>query len=76
MFGFRVKEKWQEHQPEAMVENDIHKILWDFSVQADPIIETQRPDLIVRDEENSKCQIIDFAIPDDTRLDSKEIKKD
>lgn len=39
------------------------------------IIKTQRPDLIVMDRENKKFQIINFAVPFDTRVESKEIEK-
>lgn len=69
-FGLSVKEIWQENQSEALVENDNHKI-WDFLVQTNHT-EAWRPNLIVMDKENCKHQIIDFAVPKDTRVNSKE----
>lgn len=39
------------------------------------VIKAQRPDLIVIDRENNKFQIINFAVPFDTGVDSKEIEK-
>lgn len=33
------------------------------------------PNFITIDKENSKCQIIDFAVPYDTRVDTKETEK-
>lgn len=43
-------------------------ILWEFSDQADRIIEARIPDLIFIDIENSKCQVISY----DTSVDAKE----
>jgi hypothetical protein len=39
--GFRTVEKWYEHEP--VVENDGHKILLDFSIQTDHLIQARRP---------------------------------
>ena len=58
-----------------MIENDKCKILWDFTVQTDHIIQARRPDMIVIDKETNKTQVIDFAIPYDSRVDSKEMEK-
>lgn len=68
-FGFIVKEKWFEYQPETVVENDSHKI-WDASVKMNHVIEGWSPNLIVIDMEGSKYQIIDFC------WCSKETEKD
>ena len=35
------------HNPAAFLENDKHKILWDFDIQTDNLISTRRQDLIV-----------------------------
>ena len=70
-----VKSKWYEHQPEAVIENDSCKILWDFTVQADHFISARGPDMIFIDKEHHECQIIDFAIPYDTKVDDKEVEK-
>ena len=66
---------WYEHQPEAVIENDSCKILWDFTVQTDHFITARTPDMIFIDKKHHKCQIIDFAIPYDTRVDDKEVAK-
>ena len=58
-----------------MIENDKCKILWDFTVQTGHIIQARRPDMIVIDKETNKAQVIDFAIPYDSRVDSKEMEK-
>ena len=33
--------KWFEHEPESVLENEDYKILWDFSIQADHFIEAR-----------------------------------
>lgn len=65
-FGFGVKEKLYEYQPEVVIENGSYKI----SVQTDHLIEAQTPNLMVIDK-NSKCQIIDFSVPYDTIVNTK-----
>ena len=66
-----VKPKWYNHQPEAVIENDSCKILWDFTVQADQLVTAKGPDLIFIDKKHHECQIIDFAILYDTKVDDK-----
>ena len=33
------------HKPESVLENETHKILWDFEIKADYLISTSRSDL-------------------------------
>ena len=73
--GIEVKPKWYEHQPEAVQENERNNILWDFNIQTDHVIEARRPDKIVTDKETKFAKIIDFAIPYDARVNTKEIEK-
>ena len=47
---FEAGDKWYEHEPESALENEGYKILWDFSIQTDHVIEARRPDLIVVDK--------------------------
>ena len=63
-----------EHEPERVLENEDYKILWDFSIQIDPVIEARRTDLVVVDKERSR-KIIDFAGPGDSRIEEKEKDK-
>ena len=66
---------WYEHEPESVVENEMFKILWDFTIQCDHMIETRRPDIVVVDKVKKEAMIIDLAIPGDTRVCDKERKK-
>ena len=69
--NFEAGNKWYEHEPESVLQNEDYKILWDFSIQTDHVIEARRPDLVVVDKERS-CKIIDFAVPADSRIEEKE----
>ena len=39
--------KWYMHNPAPVLENDSHKLLWDFNIQTDHLIPARRPDLII-----------------------------
>ena len=34
------------HNPESILENETHKILWDFEIQMDYLIQSRRPEKI------------------------------
>ena len=74
-FGVHVSEKWYNHEPESVIENDTCKVLWDFTIQTDHVIEARRPDLILIKKKENNCIIVDFAIPYDTRIEQKEKEK-
>ena len=73
--NFESGDKWYEHEPESVLENEEYKILWDFSIQTDHVIEARRPDLVVVDKKYRSCEIIDFAVPGDSRIEGKEEDK-
>ena len=72
--NFEAGDKWYEHEPESVLENEDYKILCDFSIQTD-VIEARRPDLVVVDNKERSCKIIDFAVPGDSRIEEKEKDK-
>ena len=41
---------WYEHEPESVIENENFKILWDFTIQCDHMIDTRRPNIVVVDK--------------------------
>ena len=49
--------------------------MWDFSIQIDHVIEARRPELVVVDKKRRTCKIIDFAVPDDSRIEEEEKEK-
>ena len=68
-------EKWYEHRPKGVVENEKCKILWDMTIQRDDVIEATRPDIVVVEMENNKAIIADIASPWDHRAYEKEGEK-
>ena len=70
--NFEAGDKWYEHEPESVLENEKYKIFWDFSIQTNHFIEARRPDLVVVDKKERSCKIIHFAVPGDSRIAEKE----
>ena len=58
-----------------VLENDTHKLLWDFDIQTDHLISARRPDLIIINNKKKICKIVDFAVPADHRIKLKECEK-
>ena len=63
------------HNPAPVLENDTHKLLWDFNIQTDHLIPARTPDLIITNKKKSICKIVDFAVPADHRINLKECEK-
>ena len=45
-YNVRVPDKWYEHLPERVIENEQDKVLSDSNIQTDRVIEARRPGLI------------------------------
>ena len=60
------------HNPALVLENDIHKLLWDFNIHTDHLISARRPDLIIINKKKRICKIVDFTIPAEHRIKLKE----
>ena len=73
--GLEHVEKWYEHLPEGVIENDNVKILWDINIQCDNIIQARRPDIVLIDKNKKTGIIIDIAVPGDKRIEDKEKEK-
>ena len=74
-FQFDHTNKWYMHNPAPVIENDSHKLLWDFNIQTDHLIPARRPDLIIINKRKRICKIVDFAVPVDHRIKLKESEK-
>ena len=35
------------HKPESFLQNEMHKLLWDFEIQTYNLISARRPDLVI-----------------------------
>ena len=73
--GFSRVDKWFEHQPETVLENNDYKLLWDYNIQTDHQIIARRPDLVVINKQEQTYQVIDIAVPEDTAVKAKEEEK-
>ena len=62
------------HNPAPVLENDTHKLLWDFDIHMDQLIPTRRP-TINKKKETRICKIVEFAVPADHRINLKESEK-
>ena len=63
------------HHPAPVLENDTHKLLWDFDIHTDHLISARKLDFIVINKKERTCKIVDFAVPADHRIKLKECKK-
>ena len=64
--------------PAPVLENDTHKLIWDFDIQTGHLIATRRPDHIIINKKKKKkriCKIVAFVGPDDHRIKLKEYEK-
>ena len=67
--------KWNMHTRVSALENETHKLLWDFEIQMDHLISARRPDLVIINKKKRTCRIVDFAVPADHRVNLKENEK-
>ena len=64
------------HNPASVLENDMHKFLWDFDIHTDHLISARRPYLIIiKKKKKGICKIVDFAVLADHRIKLKECEK-
>ena len=52
-YRFDHANKWYMHNSAPVLENDTHKLLWDFDIQTDHLISARRPGLIVINNNNN-----------------------
>ena len=71
------KKHWYEHVPKSVEtgQGGNVTILWNQEVQTDRTIPNNKPDIIIRDNENRTCMLIDVAISGDRNMLKKEAEK-
>ena len=67
--------KWYEHLPEKVIENEDARLLWDYDIQTDRVIQARRPDLTLVDKTKNRVSLIDVSVPWDSRVEEKEREK-
>ena len=63
------------HNPESVLENETHKIFWDFEIQTDHQISARRPDLAIVNKKMRTCRRVGFAVPANHKIKLKEREK-
>ena len=56
------------HNPESILKNETHKLLWDFELQTSHLISARQPYLGIVKNNNKKkriCWMVNFVIPAD-----------
>ena len=53
-FKFNHINKWYMHNPAPVLENNTHKLLWDFNIHTDHLISARRPDFIIINKEKKE----------------------
>ena len=66
--------KWFMHKPASVLENELHKILWNFEIEIDHPILAIRPDLVLINKKRT-CLLVDYVIPVNNRLRIKDSEK-
>ena len=74
-FGIDVKERWYEHEPKTLTENDSVTILWDMPIHTDRNVAANRPDIVLKNKKDKTCLLIDMTIPLDTNTSVKTMEK-
>ena len=63
------------HNPAPVLENDSHKLLWDFNIQTDHLIPARRPDLIIINKRKRIYKIDEFVVSTDHTIILKASEK-
>lgn len=71
----KTNDKWYEHQPKTVTENDDVTILWDMPIHTDREIRANRPDIIIRNKKDKTCLLLDMSIPCDLNTSIKVSEK-
>ena len=70
--------KWYLHNRTYILEDETHKLLWDFDIQTDHLISSRRLDLKKKKKKKKKkktCKIVNFAVPAGHGIKLKESEK-
>ena len=72
-YGVECSDKWYEHSPKSVEENEEVKLLWDFTIQTDREIHHRRPDIVIQKKKVEETIIV--AVPGDSNITQKESQK-
>jgi hypothetical protein len=68
---------WFEHAPKSVETSRGGKvtILWNQQAETDNAIPSNKPDIVIRDNERGTCMLVDVAIPGDRNVIQTEAEK-
>ena len=56
-------------------ENNVYKLLWDFAIVTDTLLQHNRPDITMLLKETNEVYSIDIVIPGNSRFSQKAVEK-
>ena len=59
-YGVECSDKWYEHSPKSVEENEDVKLLWDLTIQTDREIHRRRPDIVIQKKKAKEIIIVDI----------------
>tara|TARA_B100000470_G_scaffold201498_1_gene173786 strand:- start:53 stop:535 length:483 start_codon:yes stop_codon:yes gene_type:complete len=76
-YGIRRADRWFEETPDAIrvSQDGMYEIWWDKKVITAKVLEHNRPDVVVIDREKARWTMVDFSVPFDANVVSKENEK-
>ena len=72
-FKYDQTHKWYMLNLAPILENDTHKLLWDFDIHTDHLVSARNP--YNNQQKDRICKIVDFAVPTKHRIKLKECEK-
>ena len=66
---------WYEHKPETVTESEEVTILWDMQIQTNRELSANLTDIVIKDQANRCCKLIDVSVPSDRNTSTKVIEK-
>ena len=73
-YGIEYSDKWYEHSPKGVEENEEVKLLWDLTIQTDREIHHRRPDIVIQKKKVTETIIVDM-FPEISNITQKESEK-
>ena len=74
-YKIKTVEKWYEHKPQTVTENERVTILWDMQIHTDKTIKANKPDIVIKDKKEKTCLLIDMAVPSERNTSIKVVEK-
>ena len=68
-------DKWYKHEPKTVEEKNDITILHDMFNHTDREISANRPDIVIKNNRDKKCTLIDVVIPSDKNTSTKVSEK-